>query len=127
MRLEQVAKKLEVKIVVLDNEHPFCHRLIPVFQGSSYPMTLAKTNEQDVTTAAIAALSWVLADDARAQRFLDLTGFAPDDLRLRLMEPGLHDAVRLFLEGHPPDLVACAQALGVQPEILLPPAREHWA
>ena len=90
-------------------------------------MKIAKTNEQDVTTAAIAALGWVLADDARAQRFLDLTGFSPDDLRLRLMEPGLHDAVRLFLEGHPPDLVACASALGVRPETLLPPAQAHWA
>ena len=90
-------------------------------------MKLTQTNEQDVTTAAIAALGWVLADDARAQRFLALTGFAPDDLRTRLTDPGLHDAVRLFLEGHQPDLLACAEALGVAPATLLPPAREHWA
>ncbi|MFM7029176.1 MAG: DUF3572 family protein [Chakrabartia sp.] len=90
-------------------------------------MKLAGTNEQDVTTVAIAALGWVLADDARAQRFLDLTGFSPDDLRLRLLEPGLHDAVRLFLEGHQPDLLACAEAIGVKPDQLLPPARENWA
>lgn len=43
-------------------------------------MKLDRTNEQDVTTAAIMALGWVLADDARAQRFLALTGFSPDDL-----------------------------------------------
>lgn len=90
-------------------------------------MKLTQTNEQDVTTAAIAALGWVLADDARAQRFLALTGFAPDDLLTRLTDPGLHDAVRLFLEGHQPDLLACAQALGVAPAALLPAAREHWA
>lgn len=90
-------------------------------------MKLDRTNEQDVTTAAIMALGWVLAEDARAQRFLALTGFSPDDLRLRLADPGLQDAVRLFLEGHQPDLLACAEAIGVAPAILLPPARENWA
>ena len=90
-------------------------------------MTLARTNEQDVTTAAISALVWVLADAARAQRFLDLTGLSPDDLRLRLTDPGLHDAVRLFLEAHQPDLIACAQAIGVEPKYLLPAPRETWA
>jgi hypothetical protein len=90
-------------------------------------MRPSKTNEHDVTTAALAALGWVLSEDARAQRFLALTGFEPDDLRARIGDPDLHDAVRLFLEGHQPDLIACASAIGVPPEILLPEPKENWA
>jgi hypothetical protein len=90
-------------------------------------MALGPTNELDVTTAAIAALGWILSDDHRAERFLALTGFSPDDLRARLAEAGVHDAVRMFLEGHQPDLLACADAIGVSPTLLLPPPRENWA
>ena len=84
-------------------------------------------DDPDVTTAAIAALGWILSDDRRAERFLALTGFSPDDLRTRLADAGLHDAVRLFLEGHQPDLLACAAAIGVSPTLLLPSPRENWA
>jgi hypothetical protein len=90
-------------------------------------MQRAETNEEDVSTAAISALGWILAEDDRASRFLALTGLDPSDLRARIADPDLHDAVRLFLEGHQPDLVACAEAIGVRPEALLPEAREHWA
>ena len=90
-------------------------------------MRSSKTNEHDVTTAAIAALGWVLSDDARAQRFLALTGFEPGGLRARIADPEVHEAVRLFLEGFQPDLIACATAIGVPPEVLLPEPKENWA
>ena len=90
-------------------------------------MLRAETNEQDLSTTAIAALGWILAEDDRASRFLALTGLDPSDLRARIADPDLHDAVRMFLEGHQPDLVACAEAIGVKPEALLPAPREHWA
>lgn len=68
---------------------------------------------------ALAALGWVLADDDHAQRLLALTGLAPDDLRERLGEAGVQVAVLDFLAAHERDLVACAQALGVEPMALI--------
>lgn len=65
------------------------------------------------------ALGWVLQDDRRAQRFLDLTGLTPDTLRAALAEPSTHRAVIDFLCSHEPDLVAAADAIGVAPEHLL--------
>ena len=90
-------------------------------------MRRRETNEQELSTLAIQALVWVLGEDSRAQRFLSLTGLEPDDLRTRLGDPDMHEAIRLFLEGHQPDLLACADALGVKPELLLPEPKEHWA
>lgn len=65
------------------------------------------------------ALAWVLADAARAQRFLDLTGLTPDGLRASVAEPSTRDsilgAVLDFLCAHEPDLLAAAEALDVPP------------
>lgn len=46
---------------------------------------------------------------------LALTGLSSDGLRERAMEPAVLAALLGFLEAHEPDLVACAEALGVQP------------
>lgn len=78
----------------------------------------------DDAALALGALGWTLSDDARAARLLALTGVTPDDLRASLEEPGFLAAVLRFLEGHEPDLVACADALGVKP-IRLVQAREE--
>ena len=87
-------------------------------------MPAHETIEDDAETLAIAALAWTLSDDSRAQRLLDLTGIAADDLRRLASHPSTLDAVLSFLEGYQPDLVACARALGVQPERLVS-ARER--
>ena len=73
------------------------------------------TNPADPEALALAALGWTLADEARAQRLLDLTGLDPAALRERLGEPGLLASVLAFLEAHEPDLIAAADALGVAP------------
>lgn len=78
------------------------------------------TNSEERSAIALQALAWTLADDARAQRLLALTGLTGDDLRQRLTDPGLHDALFAFLQAHQPDLLACAAALGVAPDALLP-------
>ena len=80
-----------------------------------------KQGETNTEPAALAlsALGWALADEARAQRLLALTGLSPDDLRQRLTEPVLLAAILAFLEAHEPDLVACAEALGVGPDALV--------
>ncbi len=64
---------------------------------------------------ALRALGWTLSDDARAARFLALTGLTPETLRAAVGDPTLLAASLRFLEAHEPDLVACAEALGTTP------------
>ena len=78
---------------------------------------MPETNDPEAL--ALAALGWTLADEARAQRLLALTGLSPDELRARLGERDLLAAVLAFLEAHEPDLVAAAEALGVPPAELV--------
>lgn len=82
-------------------------------------MLRSPTNKPDAPTLALQALAWALADGARAQRLLDLTGLDPDDLRTRAGEPAVLDAVLGFVEAHEPDLLACAEALNVKPADLV--------
>lgn len=77
-----------------------------------------RTNPTDPEALALSALAWTLAEEARAQRLLALTGLTAADLRERLGEPSVLAAVLGFLEAHEPDLVACAEALGVDPAAL---------
>lgn len=79
---------------------------------------------EDADALALKALGWVLTDDARAERLLALTGLTPDILRERLTDPVVLAAVLDFLANHEPDLMLAADALGVEPQVLLD-AREH--
>lgn len=80
-----------------------------------------KRNETkgDPAALALGALGWALSEDNRAQRLLALTGLTPEDLRERIADPGVLAAVLGFLEAHEPDLIACADALGVSPADLV--------
>ena len=80
----------------------------------------------DPSALALTALAWVLADERRAQRFLDLTGLAPDDLRARIGTAEIQLSVLDFLCAHEPDLVAAAGDLGVAPADIAA-ARERLA
>jgi hypothetical protein len=60
----------------------------------------------------------VLGDETRAERLLSLTGLTPDILRGGLGDPGVLGAVLDFLASHEPDLLAAADALGVEPQVL---------
>ncbi|SDA26654.1 DUF3572 domain-containing protein [Sphingomonas sp. NFR15] len=79
----------------------------------------APDTNADATELALRALVWTLAEPDRAQRLLDTTGLMPDDLRARAGEPAVLAAVLGFLENYEPDLVACADALGVRPESIV--------
>jgi hypothetical protein len=57
----------------------------------------------------------VLGDERRARRFLDLTGLTPEQLRERIETRELQLSVLEFLSAHEPDLLAAAEALGVEP------------
>ncbi len=83
----------------------------------SSPETNNHSSGADVL--ALNALVWVLQEPDRADRFLALTGLQGDDIRGRINDPALLDAVLGFLEAHEPDLVACARALEVTPAALL--------
>lgn len=83
-----------------------------------------KQTNNDDETLALAALGWTLTDDSRAERFLSLTGLTPDTLRTSLDAPETLAAALRFLEAHEPDLLACADALGIGPNDL-PEARRR--
>jgi Protein of unknown function (DUF3572) len=80
-------------------------------------MTTIETNEAE--TLALGALGWTLGDDARAERLLALTGLTPAALRAGIGDRAVLAALLRFLESHEPDLIACAQALGLAPARLV--------
>jgi uncharacterized protein DUF3572 len=73
----------------------------------------------DAHALALLALAATLADERRAQRFLDLTGIGTDQLRRTADDTRLLLALMTFLEAHEPDLVAVAEMIGVKPEALV--------
>jgi Protein of unknown function (DUF3572) len=79
----------------------------------------ARDTIDDATAIALQALTWVLSDDSRAGRLLALTGLEPEGIRARIGDPTMLGAVLTFLESHEPDLVACAEAIGLKPQQLI--------
>ena len=77
-----------------------------------------QTNDRGGAGAARARLD---AERRRARRAAAGADRArrPTQLRARIGDPGLLAAVLRFLEAHEPDLVACADALGVAPSRLV--------
>ena len=73
---------------------------------------------------ALQALAWILGEEARAERLLSLTGLDADQLRARADDPVLWQAALDFLAAHEPDLIACADTLGLSPERLMAIGRE---
>ena len=73
----------------------------------------------DAEALAWGARGWTLGEEARAARLLALTGLTPAGMRERLADRDFLAAVLRFLEGHEPDLVACAGGLGVPPARLV--------
>ncbi|MFM9852542.1 MAG: DUF3572 domain-containing protein [Sphingomonadaceae bacterium] len=80
-------------------------------------MSAPETNVHEIL--ALSALAWTLGEPARAERLIALTGLDPGDLRARVGDADVLDAVLGFLEAHEPDLIACAAALGIKPEALV--------
>jgi hypothetical protein len=79
----------------------------------------ARDTIDDATAIALQALAWTLGDDSRAGRLLALTGLEPEGIRARIGDPAMLGAVLTFLESHEPDLIACAEAIGVKPQQLI--------
>jgi hypothetical protein len=73
----------------------------------------------DPMLIALAALRWAVAEPARAERILAVTGLTPADLRERAGEPALLAAILAYLEAYEPDLIACAEAIEVPAQALV--------
>ena len=80
-------------------------------------MKADQTNDEEAL--ALGALGWTLSEDRRAGRLVALTGLTPAGMRERLEDRDFLAATLRFLEGHEPDLVGCADALGVTPAALV--------
>lgn len=87
--------------------------------GESNPANLRGITEESSIVTGLSALAWTLGDPARAQRLLDLTGLTPDALRGGAADPAVLAALLDFLGAHEPDLIACAEALGLAPADLI--------
>lgn len=72
----------------------------------------------DDAALALASLAWILGDEARAERFLALTGLTPDALRGALEDRATQAAILSFLTAHENDLVSCAAAIDSDPTLL---------
>ena len=75
--------------------------------------------KEEAELVALQALGWVLADERRADRLLAVTGLDPDSLRAGVGDPAVLGALLGFLEEYEPDLVACAEAIGQEPQALV--------
>ena len=91
--------------------------------GRMLTITDKAESTAELHALALAALGWVLSNEARAQRLLALTGLTPDALRNGLGDQAVLGAVLEFLAAYEPDLVAAADALGVEPAALASAAR----
>lgn len=86
-----------------------------------------KDKEPDRNSAqalALQALVWILGDDNRARRLLDLSGLTPDQLRSGASDPAVLCEILGFLEAHEPDLVGAAEALECSPQTLIAARRQ---
>jgi hypothetical protein len=84
-------------------------------------MTAPATN---ASVLALRALAATLGHERLAQRFLSLSGIEPPELRQRAAEPAVLAALLRFLEQHEPDLMSVAEAIEVEPRVLVAARRE---
>lgn len=83
-------------------------------------MPIRETNpDRDSHMIALQALVWALGEPRRAERLLDTTGLSPASLRESAGDPAVLAAALGFLEAYEPDLIACAESLGVSPALLV--------
>lgn len=87
--------------------------------AESNPAKFRGADPDGALVTGLRALAWTLDEPTRARRLLDLTGLTPETLRAGAGDPAILAALLDFLAGHEPDLVACAEAIGVGPSDLI--------
>ena len=75
-----------------------------------------KTPLPDSETLALQALAFIAGDDDRLERFISLTGIAPESLRQIARNPAGLGAVLDYLLGWEPLLLEFAEAYDLKPE-----------
>lgn len=75
---------------------------------------------EDAMGIALSALVWILSDEERADRLLQLTGLFPDDLRNGLGQPAMMANLLNYLTQYEPDLIAFAEDEGIDPGTIAP-------
>jgi len=91
------------------------------------PQTFPSVSKDENTSPAVlalAALAWVLEDQDRADRYLELTGLDADALRAGLDDPAVLASALDFLANYEPDLIRAAEALAITPEELIAARQE---
>lgn len=81
----------------------------------------------DAERVAIDALTYLAGDPDRLSRFLALTGLGPDTLRAAASSPDFLASVLAHIVAHEPDLIACAEAIGVAPQAIVEAAERLQA
>lgn len=89
-------------------------------------MTSESPEQRPLTpeTIALAVLGWILQDQPRADRLLDLTGLTPDILREQLRNRRVLASVLEFLTNYEPDLIAAGEALQIEPAAIVTAQRQ---
>ncbi len=80
------------------------------------------TSPDSARSMAVAALSFLAADQERLERFLSVTGLGPHNLRGAAADPGFYGSVLDHLLADEPLLLAFAAEAGLKPEDV---ARAH--
>lgn len=61
-------------------------------------------------------VGWIVSDQRRAERMLAMTGLSADGLREAIGNPAQLGAILDFLLDYEPELLSCADALGMKPQ-----------
>ena len=88
------------------------------------PDNFPEAAPQSPQSLALAAIGWILQEDDRAARYLELTGLDLDSLRAGLGDPAVLCSALDFLANHEPDLIRAAEALAITPEELIAARQE---
>ncbi len=73
-------------------------------------------SEEDAETVALQTVSFLAADEERLERFLSLTGIAPQDLRPKLTERPFLAGILDYLLGDETLLFMFCESTGLAPE-----------
>jgi len=80
---------------------------------------MATTHQETAISLALGAVTHILSDDTLRERFIALSGLAPDELRTNIQSRELLTNALEFLVMHEPDLIDCATALEEEPKNLV--------
>jgi hypothetical protein len=92
----------------------------------SWKTTTEATAEAQAEETAAAILGWLAGDPDMLQRFLALSGIAPQQIRAAMAEPGFLAGMIDFVMGHEPTLIAFCETTGTKPETVVA-ASHHYS